>query len=67
MLLETIGTLGILLSFAAKLGKLSADAMACRATGRDRLHASVSAFRSMHSDGPPAKFVGEHANAWLQV
>jgi hypothetical protein len=49
-LLETIGTLGILASLAAKFGKPSADAMACDAAGRDRLHATVSAFPSMHSD-----------------
>ena len=43
-LLETIGTRGILASLAAKFGKPSADAMACDAAGRDRLHATVSAF-----------------------
>jgi hypothetical protein len=32
-LLETIGTLGILLSLTAKLGKPSADAMACGTDG----------------------------------
>jgi hypothetical protein len=39
-LLETIGTLGILVSLAAKFGKPSADAMTCNVAGRDRLHAA---------------------------
>jgi hypothetical protein len=59
-LFVTIGTLGILVSLAAKFGKPSAHAMACDAAGRDRLHATVSVFPSMHSNRPPVECEGEH-------
>jgi hypothetical protein len=66
-LLETIGTLGILISLAAKFRKPSADAKACDAAGRDRLHATVLAFPSGSLPPPsatgPAMAVGEEPSS----
>jgi len=49
-LLETLGTLAILASIAAKFVKPSIDSMGQDAAGQDRLHGTVSAFPSMHGD-----------------
>lgn len=66
-LLETIGTLGILASLATKFRELAADALTCSSAGRDRLHATVSTFPSMHSNRPHRR-VGRRARKapWRQ-